>query len=68
MLIGQHGVVGGTLVCCESCPAAFHMECLTAGEKPSVDGAFYCNDCKHGVRPRYGDIVWVKLGSYRWVD
>ncbi|XP_067928328.1 histone-lysine N-methyltransferase NSD2-like isoform X2 [Watersipora subatra] len=57
---------GGTLVCCETCPAAFHMECLTANEKPCSEGAWYCTDCRHDVHPRYGDIVWVKLGGFRW--
>lgn len=25
-----------------------------------------CTDCKNGKRPLYGDIVWAKVGSYRW--
>ncbi|XP_041368647.1 histone-lysine N-methyltransferase NSD2-like isoform X2 [Gigantopelta aegis] len=54
---------GGTLLCCESCPAAFHAECLKI-EFP--EGSFYCHDCRRGRKPLYGDIIWVKLGSYRW--
>lgn len=30
------------------------------------DGAFMCEDCETGRLPLYGEIVWVKLGSYRW--
>uniref|UniRef100_A0A4W3ID84 Nuclear receptor binding SET domain protein 3 n=1 Tax=Callorhinchus milii TaxID=7868 RepID=A0A4W3ID84_CALMI len=54
---------GGHLLCCESCPASFHPECLNI-EMP--EGSWYCNDCKAGKKPRYKEIVWVKLGIYRW--
>nr|XP_020496175.1 histone-lysine N-methyltransferase, H3 lysine-36 and H4 lysine-20 specific-like isoform X1 [Labrus bergylta] len=54
---------GGSLLCCESCPAAFHRECLKM-EMPK--GSWYCNDCKAGKKPRYKDILWVKVGRYRW--
>ncbi|XP_048449295.1 histone-lysine N-methyltransferase, H3 lysine-36 specific-like, partial [Rhincodon typus] len=53
---------GGSLLCCESCPAAFHRECLNI-EMPK--GKWYCNDCKAGKKPHYKDIIWVKLGRYR---
>ncbi|XP_064604086.1 histone-lysine N-methyltransferase NSD2-like isoform X2 [Liolophura sinensis] len=54
---------GGTLLCCESCPAAFHEECLRI-QRP--EGSWYCSDCTSGKRPLYGDIIWIKLGNYRW--
>ncbi|XP_061436740.1 histone-lysine N-methyltransferase NSD2-like isoform X1 [Lethenteron reissneri] len=54
---------GGKLLCCEACPAAFHPECLCM-DMP--EGSWYCNDCKAGRRPHYRDVVWVKVGSYRW--
>uniref|UniRef100_A0A8C4TGC0 Histone-lysine N-methyltransferase, H3 lysine-36 specific n=1 Tax=Erpetoichthys calabaricus TaxID=27687 RepID=A0A8C4TGC0_ERPCA len=54
---------GGSLLCCESCPAAFHPDCLNI-EMPA--GSWYCNDCKAGKKPHYRDIIWVKLGNYRW--
>ncbi|XP_047235146.1 histone-lysine N-methyltransferase, H3 lysine-36 specific isoform X2 [Girardinichthys multiradiatus] len=54
---------GGSLLCCESCPAAFHRECLNI-EMPK--GSWYCNDCKAGKKPHYKDILWVKVGRYRW--
>ncbi|XP_054481550.1 LOW QUALITY PROTEIN: histone-lysine N-methyltransferase, H3 lysine-36 specific [Anoplopoma fimbria] len=54
---------GGSLLCCESCPAAFHRECLNM-EMPK--GSWYCNDCKAGKKPRFKDILWVKVGRYRW--
>ncbi|KAM5158563.1 histone-lysine N-methyltransferase NSD2 isoform 2-T3 [Callospermophilus lateralis] len=54
---------GGSLLCCEACPAAFHPDCLSI-EMP--DGSWFCNDCRAGKRLHFQDIVWVKLGNYRW--
>ncbi|KAF0878356.1 NSD3 methyltransferase, partial [Crocuta crocuta] len=55
---------GGRLLCCESCPASFHPECLSI-EMP--EGCWNCNDCKAGKKLHYKQIVWVKLGNYRQV-
>ncbi|KAJ8351349.1 hypothetical protein SKAU_G00228250 [Synaphobranchus kaupii] len=54
---------GGSLLCCESCPAAFHRECLNI-DMP--EGSWYCNDCRAGKKPHYKDVLWVKVGRYRW--
>ncbi|CAL8345488.1 unnamed protein product [Lota lota] len=54
---------GGKLLCCDSCPASFHPECL---EVEMPEGAWSCSDCRVGKKPRYKQIVWVKLGNYRW--
>ncbi|XP_076830304.1 histone-lysine N-methyltransferase NSD2 [Brachyhypopomus gauderio] len=54
---------GGRLLCCESCPAAFHPDCLNIA---MPDGSWFCNDCRSGKKPKYRDIIWVKLGIYRW--
>ncbi|XP_068708846.1 histone-lysine N-methyltransferase NSD2-like isoform X2 [Montipora foliosa] len=56
--------IGGTLICCESCPAAFHPECISYEGIP--EGHFFCKDCAEGKQLVYGEIVWVKLGMYRW--
>ncbi|CDQ91071.1 unnamed protein product [Oncorhynchus mykiss] len=53
---------GGSLLCCESCPAAFHQECLNI-EMP--EGSWFCNDCKAGKKPHFKDILWVKVGRYK---
>lgn len=29
------------------------------------DGSWFCNDCRAGKKPKYRDIIWVKLGTYR---
>ena len=55
---------GGQLVCCESCPAAFHSGCLDYTFDPEMN--FYCSDCTSRKPLHYGDVVWVKLGFYRW--
>uniref|UniRef100_D4A9J4 Nuclear receptor binding SET domain protein 2 n=1 Tax=Rattus norvegicus TaxID=10116 RepID=D4A9J4_RAT len=54
---------GGSLLCCEACPAAFHPDCLSI-EMP--DGSWFCNDCRAGKKLHFQDIIWVKLGNYRW--
>lgn len=56
--------IGGTLICCESCPAAFHPECISYEGIP--EGHFFCKDCTESKQLLYGDIVWVKLGMYRY--
>lgn len=53
---------GGSLLCCESCPAAFHPDCLNI-DMP--DGSWFCNDCRAGKKLHFQDIIWVKLGNYR---
>lgn len=53
----------GKLFCCEQCPAAVHFECLNMTEIPDH---FICDDCKFGRKPLYNEVVWVKLGIYRW--
>ncbi|XP_062842786.1 histone-lysine N-methyltransferase, H3 lysine-36 specific isoform X2 [Trichomycterus rosablanca] len=54
---------GGSLLCCESCPASFHRECLNI-EMPKE--SWYCNDCRAGKKPLCKDILWVKVGRFRW--
>uniref|UniRef100_A0A673CBF2 Histone-lysine N-methyltransferase NSD3 n=1 Tax=Sphaeramia orbicularis TaxID=375764 RepID=A0A673CBF2_9TELE len=54
---------GGKLLCCDSCPASFHSECL---EMEMPEGPWSCSDCRAGKKPHYKQIVWVKLGNYRW--
>ncbi|KAF5304180.1 hypothetical protein FQR65_LT08074 [Abscondita terminalis] len=55
---------GGDLICCETCPTSVHTECLTLNFLE--DDTFICEDCETGRFPLYDEIVWVKLGSYRW--
>ena len=54
---------GGSLICCEQCPASFHAECLKI-ETP--EGNYYCDNCETGRMPLYGEVLWVKLGVFRW--
>ncbi|XP_058804908.1 histone-lysine N-methyltransferase NSD2-like isoform X2 [Phymastichus coffea] len=54
---------GGSLICCDTCPTSFHLECLGID---APEGGFICEDCETGRLPLYGEVVWVKLGTYRW--
>ena len=57
---------GGMLVCCDTCPAAFHPGCVE-----DLDGvpdeAWQCDSCREGKKPLFGDLVWVKYGFWRYV-
>lgn len=55
---------GGNLICCELCPAAFHAECID--NPPKSDEQYFCYDCQNRKQLHYGDIIWIKLGAYRW--
>ena len=57
---------GGDLICCEFCPAAFHRACLPNDEFISDEKHWLCENCRCGSFPKYGDVVWAKLASYRW--
>lgn len=53
----------GGLVCCETCPAAFHPKCINYVES---DDIYVCQECKEGRLPLYNTIVWARVGTYRW--
>jgi len=55
--------INGNLLCCEKCPTAIHKECI---EYNLPEGRFVCINCIKRKQLLYNDIVWVKLGSYRW--
>jgi hypothetical protein len=38
----------GSLVCCESCPSAFHAQCISYEES---DDKFHCDECREGRLP-----------------
>lgn len=53
---------GGELICCETCPTAFHAECL----RVALPDRYICEECETGRMPLYGELVWAKIGSCRW--
>ena len=62
---------GGSLLCCDGCPAAVHKQCVTEIPFPPSDDhdenkAWYCQYCMNGKRPLSGDVVWVKYANSKW--
>ncbi|XP_046382551.1 histone-lysine N-methyltransferase NSD2 [Ischnura elegans] len=55
--------MGGSLICCDRCPSSFHPQCLNI---TAPEGSYICEDCDSARYPLYGEVVWVKLGRYRW--
>ncbi|XP_056637531.1 uncharacterized protein LOC130445723 [Diorhabda sublineata] len=55
---------GGKLICCETCPTSVHPECMTVNL--TDDDKFICEDCESGRLPLYDEVVWVKLGYFKW--
>ncbi len=55
---------GGSLICCERCPSSFHLGCLEMEKEP--DGSYLCGDCTAGKTILHGDIVWCKIGAFRY--
>ncbi|XP_066151969.1 uncharacterized protein NSD isoform X2 [Euwallacea fornicatus] len=55
---------GGNLVCCDTCPTSVHPECQPVNF--TDDDKYICEDCESGRFPLYDEIVWVKLGHFRW--
>ncbi|XP_054814730.1 increased DNA methylation 1 [Prosopis cineraria] len=38
---------GGELICCDNCPSAFHLACLSTQDIP--EGNWYCTNCTCGI-------------------
>ncbi|KAF8784580.1 Histone-lysine N-methyltransferase NSD2 like protein [Argiope bruennichi] len=54
---------GGELVCCETCPNAFHEDCLQS-DIPNED--FICDDCRNRRYLFYNMVVFGKTGKFSW--
>ncbi|XP_013407633.1 chromodomain-helicase-DNA-binding protein 4 isoform X2 [Lingula anatina] len=55
---------GGDLLCCDSCPSAYHMHCLNPPMKEIPDGEWHCPRC--GCEPLKGKVQ--KVLTWRWVE
>ena len=42
--------LGGSLLCCDGCPAAYHIRCLGEGPRSIPDGEWLCPECALGGR------------------
>ena len=42
--------MGGSLLCCDACPAAYHMRCIGESAKSLPPGEWRCPECAMGGR------------------
>ena len=42
--------MGGSLLCCDACPAAYHMRCIGESAKSLPPGDWLCPECALGGR------------------
>lgn len=49
---------GGSLICCDNCPAAYHMRCLGETGKTIGDGNWACPECSVGGR---GEMAGLRI-------
>ena len=43
-------LAGGSLLCCDACPAAFHMRCIGETGRHLPEGEWLCPECSLGGR------------------
>lgn len=55
---------GGELLCCDSCPSAYHTYCLTPPLRTVPDGEWQCPRCS--VEPLKGKVC--KILTWRWAE
>ena len=42
--------IGGSLVCCDACPAAYHMRCVGESSRAIGGSEWFCPECRVGGR------------------
>ncbi|XP_071040279.1 chromodomain-helicase-DNA-binding protein Mi-2 homolog isoform X4 [Parasteatoda tepidariorum] len=55
---------GGELLCCDSCPSAYHTHCLNPPLKNIPDGEWHCPRCS--AEPLKGRVA--KILTWRWAE
>jgi hypothetical protein len=58
--------LGGNLLCCDSCPAAYHMRCLGETSKSLGDGDWHCPECAAGGRGEAAGVRLPAAARNRW--
>ena len=48
---------GGALICCESCPASFHVDCLKIPDL-NPEAKYFCDNCETGRMHLYGEVSY----------
>ena len=56
---------GGHLLCCDSCPLLFHIECVVPPLKKVPRGKWFCPKCKMMKGEKYG-VDFVNCQNQKW--
>ena len=51
--------LGGSLLCCDGCPAAYHMRCIGETAKSIPQGEWLCPECSVGGRGGVSGYPWL---------
>eukprot|EP00122_Pirum_gemmata_P013500 Pgem_evm1s12572 len=52
---------GGSLVCCDRCPAAVCTDCCEENKIETENDKWICQGCEKGKFVTAGEIIWAKL-------
>lgn len=52
---------GGSLLCCDCCPAAYHMRCISETSKSLPEGEWLCPECAVGGRGRLPSTLFTLM-------
>lgn len=59
--------LGGNLLCCDGCPAAFHIRCIGESAKSLPEGEWLCPECLQGNRGEFAKAEpWLLNCGFQW--
>jgi hypothetical protein len=54
---------GGSLLCCDGCPAAYHLRCISESSRTIPEGEWLCPECRFGGRGEGGGALLSPAGA-----
>ena len=60
--------MGGSLLCCDACPAAYHMRCIGETNKSIPEGEWLCAECSLGGRGMFEMTMYCLHGPFMTIS